>query len=710
MTFSAPDMDFSGLPLASLPAISFDTETTGLDVANARIVQIGAVRLNPGDVGDDDKFDMLVNPGIPIPSDSTKIHNIADADVSGAADFAAAIGSFAEWAGTPIILGWSIGFDLAILKAEHDRHKLAWQPPRSFDVRHLVQLLSPNLPGLSLEIAAAWLGIEVKNRHNALGDALLTAQIFRALVPRLRENGIVTLAQAERACRSQTQLLEEEARAGWHEVAVASPVAPASVHEYARIDSHLYRHRVGDIMETPPVLIAPDSLLKDVLATMMQKRVSSVFLPPDEAGGVHGIITERDILRAIDSDNAAALATPASDYATRPLISVEQAEFIYRAIGIMSARDIRHLGVRDSTGTIVGGLNARDLLQQRGGDAVSLGDSIEAAATPAELGQIWPALTTVVRGLMREDVNPADIAAVISRELRALTRRACEIAEREMTESGQGPPPSPYAMLVLGSGGRGESLLAMDQDNAIIFAAGEPGGIADKWFAHLGQRVADILNEVGVVYCAGGVMGANAGWRMDVAGWRKTVGGWIRRTQPTDILNADIFFDAVPVHGAPALGESLHEEALEAARGSRTFLQSLSMNAADFKIPLGLFGRFQAKDGRVDLKKGGIMPIFSTARVIALRYGIAARSTAGRFEAAREHLKNSGAAIDNLMEAHGILLDAILHQQLIDMETGTALSNRVAPDTLTAHDRQQLRWALEQIPSVADLLGTPLLG
>ena len=49
----------------------------------------------------------------------------------------------------------------------------------------------------------------------------------------------------------------------------------------------------------------------------------------------------------------------------------------------------------------------------------------------------------------------------------------------------------------------------MDQDNAIIFAEGEPGSAADQWIARLGSIIADILHEVGVPYCKGGVMASN---------------------------------------------------------------------------------------------------------------------------------------------------------------------------------------------------------
>ena len=87
----------------------------------------------------------------------------------------------------------------------------------------------------------------------------------------------------------------------------------------------------------------------------------------------------------------------------------------------------------------------------------------------------------------RKGLSGRDIAEVISRELGALTGQAAVIAERIMRERGEGGPPCRYAMIVLGSAGRGESLLAMDQDNAVIFEHGEPEASEDRWFAALGD-------------------------------------------------------------------------------------------------------------------------------------------------------------------------------------------------------------------------------
>ena len=709
MSFPSVPHKLSAAPLASLPGVVFDTETTGLDAARDRIIEIGAVRLAGAGLGD--TYSTLVRPGIPIPPTATSIHGLGDADVADAPGFGEAAAAFSSWVGASVVIGFSVGFDLAVLKAEHDRAELGWSAPRSLDVRHLTQLVAPELPELSLELAAEWLGVEVTGRHRALGDARVTARLYLALVPKLRERGIATLAQAERACRAMTERMDTEAAAGWH--VSGGPDAASGMAEYARIDSFPYRHRVGDLMRAPPLIVDGARPLNEALTRMVGEKVSSLFVKPDGDDPTLGIVTERDVLRALESLGADALKTPVAHFTTRPLVTVARDEFAYRALTRMAGRGFRHLGVLDAEARLVGALSARDLLRQRAEDAVSLGDSIDAAEDPAALGRVWSELTAVAHALVREDVDARDVAAIASRELRALTRRACELAEQELKAAGRGGAPRPYALMVLGSGGRGESLLAMDQDNAIVYADGSADdgadGEADAWFEALGKRIADILDQVGVSYCKGGVMASNQDWRQPLSGWRTTVGSWITKSRPQDILNCDIFFDAAPVYGDTAMAQALLSDARDAAQSAGAFLNLLQRNAAEFTSPLGWFGQLKRDNGRVDLKAGGIMPIFSAARVVALANGVAERSTPGRLKAARALGIAPPETIDNLVEAHRILLGLILQQQLADIGRGLALGNKVAVGELGALERKELRWALDRIASVGDLLGAPLL-
>src|SRR5690606_25551137 len=165
-----------------------------------------------------------------------------------------------------------------------------------------------------------------------------------------------------------------------------------------------------------------------------------------------------------------------------------------------------------------------------------------------------------------EEVDARTICQVISEEIRAMTRRAAVLAEQAMLASGRGEPPCGYAVLVLGSGGRGESLLVPDQDNALVFETGEPGSDGDRWFAGLAAHMADILDAGGIPYCKGGVMASNDAWRGSAAVWRDRIERWVRLSRPQDLLNVDIFFDQMPVHGMPALGTALLDAAFAAGR------------------------------------------------------------------------------------------------------------------------------------------------
>jgi DNA polymerase-3 subunit epsilon/CBS domain-containing protein len=354
-----------------------------------------------------------VNPGVPLPEVARNITGITEADLAGAPAFPAAMAEFAKWADTPVVVGYSVGFDIAILANEHSRHDLEWVPPCSLDILHLVEVLKPRLPDTSLETVAAWLGVETQGRHRALADARIAAEILAAIIPRLRDCGITTLAQAERIAAMHSGLDPVEARAGW-----ASPRMPGSgIGDYARVDSFPYRHRVGDLMSAPPLGIAPTATLTMALAQMVQTATSSAVV---QADGAYGILTERDILRAIDIDGAEVLGRKVSDYASFPLVTIDTDEFAYRALALLRRHGFRHLGVTGLDQALVGVLTSRDLLAQRADEAVSLGDRIQGAETAAALGRIWTDLVTVTRALLGEGVEVPVIASIISAELRRL--------------------------------------------------------------------------------------------------------------------------------------------------------------------------------------------------------------------------------------------------------------------------------------------------
>jgi DNA polymerase-3 subunit epsilon/CBS domain-containing protein len=684
------------MPLSALRAVVLDTETTGLDARVARIVQIGALRVDGSVILEADVFDQLVNPGVPIPAATTAVHGLSDADVASAPTFPHVAAKLQAFVGGDVVVGHTIAYDAAVLAREH---ALASLPPprwRLLDVRALAELAMPTLAQYDLDRIAAALGVVVTGRHTALGDARTTAEIFCRLLPALRERGIRTLAELETASRD---LADRQAAAGR---APTSLQAPATDQRAAlrRIDSFPYRHRLSDIMSSPVIVPAAQSI-RTTLATLLERKVSSVLAAA--ADGRIGIATERDLLRALHGGGADALDRPVGEIMSHPLQTLRADDFVYRAIGRIERLGIRHLGVIDAAGAIVGVVTTRNLLRHRATTAIVLGDEIDAAATPADLARAWSRLPTMAESLLAEDVDPRTIANVVSTEVCALTARAAAFAEAEMQAAGRGTSQVPYAVLVLGSAGRGESLLAADQDNAIVFADGAPDSETDRWFAAMGERMNRILDEAGIPLCKGGIMARNAAWRGSVATWRARIDGWVRRQRPADLLNVDIFFDAIAVAGDTALADGVLDHAYAVAKTAKDFQLQLSLaSRPGGRLPVTLFGALKGdQEGRLDLKRHGLMPLFTTARLLAIREGVRARGTPQRLAAA---LPTAQDQVDAYSEAHATVMRAMLTQQVLDGEAGRPLSPRVEIARLTSTERDELKRSLRLIEGAFDLV------
>ena len=450
-------------------------------------------------------------------------------------------------------------------------------------------------------------------------------------------------------------------------------------------------------MSAPPLWIDGAALVSNALERVGREKISSLFVVADDSELLRaadcGIVTERDILRTLGAHGIPGLALPVRQIATRPLKTIAANDFAYQAIARMNRLGIRHLGVTDDAGQLIGALSARDLLRLRAEGAAELGDEIEQADDAASLAQAWSKLPPAAEALLAEGVSARDVAAVISNEIGALTRRAAALSECELEKSGEGLPPAPYAIMVLGSAGRHESLLAMDQDNALVFEDGAPEN-ADRWFAALGERVASVLDETGVPYCRGGVMAKNAAWRGSLSDWRARIGAWIERSDPQDLLSVDIFFDIRGVHGNIGLANELRRYAFELARGRPEFCKLLIESGGRVQSARSWWGGFHTLDGRIDLKKAGLFGVVAAARALAIRHHVTARSTPERLNALKVLQLGAENDLDSLIDAHEFFFGLILKQQLEDIRRGLKPGNAVEARLLSRRERKQLHAAL----------------
>lgn len=472
-----------------------------------------------------------------------------------------------------------------------------------------------------------------------------------------------------------------------------------------RIDSFPYRRRVADIMSTPAITTPPDTALSDAVGRMRQRNVSSLLVV-DEAGRPHGILTERDVLDALAEHGAAALSFPVASLMKSPVRSIASDAFVHVAIARMDRLGIRHLAVTDGpNGRLVGVVSARTLLRQRAGAALLLGDEVAEAEDAAALAAVHRRLPALAGALLDERLPAVEIAMLISAVLRDISARAAALAESAMAREGRGPAPVPWCYLVLGSGGRGESLLSADQDNAIVHAG---AAADDPWFAELGRRASDLLDQAGIPYCNGKVMASEPSWRGNLDDWRRRITGWVERPSEENLLNVDIFYDFRPVHGHAALAEELRRHALAAARSSPPFLALLARQLEDFGPPVGFLGRIRTEGGRIDLKRGGTLPIVAGARVLALRCGTSALATGERLSAAVAAGLLNEADAGILQEAFGLMMELILEQQIVDIRAGGAPSSRVELKRLSPQRRRRLKAAFDAVATVDDAVRTGL--
>ncbi len=202
-------------PLATLPAAVIDTETTGLDVAKDRIVSLGAVRLHGTRLLGHETFDCLIDPGVAIPARSTAIHGITDAMVRAAGSLEDALAAFAGFIGQRVVIGHNLAFDLALLRNGARRAGRSWTDRPWLDTALLIAAFDAELAQRDLGEIAEHLGVDARGRHTALGDALLTAEIFIRLVPRLAERGVTTLGQARAFAATARAALAAQKSAGW---------------------------------------------------------------------------------------------------------------------------------------------------------------------------------------------------------------------------------------------------------------------------------------------------------------------------------------------------------------------------------------------------------------------------------------------------------------------------------------------------------------
>ena len=187
--------------LVDLAYTVFDTETTGLEPsAGDEIIQIGAVRVINGKLLRAESFEQLVDPRRPIPPAGIPIHGILPEMVVGQPTIGDVLPAFHAYAQDTVLVAHNAAFDMRFLQLKEASTGVRFDQP-VLDTLLLSALVHPNQESHKLEAIAERLDVPVIGRHTALGDAIVTAEVFLRFVPLLANMGIDTLGQAREAAQ-----------------------------------------------------------------------------------------------------------------------------------------------------------------------------------------------------------------------------------------------------------------------------------------------------------------------------------------------------------------------------------------------------------------------------------------------------------------------------------------------------------------------------
>ncbi len=189
--------------LSDLTYTVFDTETTGLNPSDGdEIIQIGATRIVNGKLLRRECLDQLVDPQRPLSAASTAIHGIEPRMLVGQPTILQVLPVFHAFAFDTVLVAHNAAFDMRFLQLKEAASGLRFDQP-VLDTLLLSAWVHPAQASHRLEAIAERLGVPLRGRHTALGDALVTAQVFLKLIPLLQARGVNSLGEA-RAAALQT--------------------------------------------------------------------------------------------------------------------------------------------------------------------------------------------------------------------------------------------------------------------------------------------------------------------------------------------------------------------------------------------------------------------------------------------------------------------------------------------------------------------------
>ncbi len=194
-----------------MPFLVVDTETTGLDPQQNRIIEIAWVLFENGQVTHSQA--RLCSIIEPLPPEITRITGINASMLEGQPEFSTHASDFiVACSKASYLVAYNVPFDRAFIGSEFERAgqevpALPWLDPCVY-----IKEIDKFKKGKKLSDAAARWGVELDGAHRALADATAAGKLFLKLMPHLKADSVEEMLAVENAWRAKQQKEYEEYR------------------------------------------------------------------------------------------------------------------------------------------------------------------------------------------------------------------------------------------------------------------------------------------------------------------------------------------------------------------------------------------------------------------------------------------------------------------------------------------------------------------
>lgn len=445
-----------------------------------------------------------------------------------------------------------------------------------------------------------------------------------------------------------------------------------------------------------PMLLTPEQPLQAVTQRMKDHGVDAALVQldandprlQDSPAHPYAIVTRTNMLHAVMLDGVA-LDAPVGDIATFPVLHVDEGDFLFNAMVMMTRQRVKRLMVCEGH-QAVGMLDMIQILSAFSTHSHVLTLAIARASSIEELALASNKQRQLVESLLSRGVRTRFVMELISAVNEQIIEKAFELVV----------PPALHdhcCLIVLGSEGRGEQILKTDQDNALIIKDGL------EW--HQCQPVMNQLShtllQLGYPLCPGKVMVNNPKWVKSQSAWKHTLAEWVKAASPERVMDIAIMADAHAVAGNTDLLAPVKAHLHQLMADQELILTEFTRPALNFSVPLTLLGNVKHSKSGLDIKQGGIFPLVHGIRALSLEHHIAVNNTFERIEALVKQKVLEQETGDNLSEALKQFVKLRLAQQLSNQHSANTLDLK----QLDRAERDLLRHSLHVVKKFKQWLG-----